>query len=68
MSDVSLRASWSSKNLLRTSRQVADGEGVLDQGAGLSVAPTLQAGVFLLQRLQHVVTAQTLQKKTVAVT
>lgn len=47
----------------RTSRQVAHSEAVLDPVAGLSVAPTLQAGVFLLRRLQHVVAAQTLKRE-----
>lgn len=51
------------KNALRTSWQVSHGEGVLYKVAGLSVTPTLQAGVFLLRRLQHVVTAQTLEKE-----
>lgn len=47
----------------RTSRQVAYSEAVLDPVAGLSVAPTLQAGVFPLRRLQHVVAAQTLKRE-----
>lgn len=47
----------------RTSRQVAHSEAALDPVAGLSVAPTLQAGVFLLRRLQHVVAAQTLRRE-----
>lgn len=46
-----------------TSRHVAYSEGVLDEVAGLTVAPTLQAGVFLLRRLQHVVAAKPLQTK-----
>lgn len=45
----------------RTSWQVAHREAVLDAVAGLSITPTLQAGVLLLRRLQHVVTAQTLK-------
>lgn len=49
--------------MYRTSWQVAYREAVLDTVAGLSVTPTLQAGVFLLRRLQHVVTAQTLEKQ-----
>ena len=49
----------------RTSWQVAHREAVLDPVAGLSITPTLQAGVFLLRRLQHVVTAQTLKKEQV---
>lgn len=51
------------KNVLRTSWQVANREAVLNAVAGLSVTPTLQAGVFLLRRIQHVVTAQTLRKE-----
>lgn len=51
------------QNVQRTSWQVAYREAVLDTVAGLSVTPTLQAGVFLLRRLQHVVTAQTLKKE-----
>lgn len=47
----------------RTSLQVLQGEAVVDTVAGLSAPPTLQAGVFLLRRLQHVVTAQTLQRE-----
>lgn len=49
------------KSQHRTSWQVASVEGVLDKVAGLAAAPTLQAGVFLLGRLQHVVTAQALK-------
>lgn len=45
----------------RTSLQLLQGEAVVDTVAGLSAPPTLQARVFLLGRLQHVVTAQTLQ-------
>lgn len=45
-----------------TMGQVASGEAVFDAVAGLSAAPTLQAGVLLLGRLQDVVTAQTLQR------
>lgn len=56
------------KNMNCTSRQVAYREVVLDRVAGLSVTPTLQAGVFLLRRLQHVVTTQTLEEKTNGVT
>lgn len=48
---------------LCTSWQVANREAVLDAVAGLSVTPTLQAGVFLLRRIQHVVTAQALRKE-----
>lgn len=51
------------QNVQRTSWQVAYREAVLDTVAGLSGTPTLQAGVFLLRRLQHVVTAQTLKKE-----
>lgn len=47
----------------RTIWQAADSEGVVDAVARLSVAPTLQAGVLLLVRLEYVVTAQTLQKE-----
>lgn len=46
----------------RTIWQVTNREAVLDTVAGLSVTPTLQAGIFLLGRLQHAVTAQTLRK------
>jgi len=45
---------------LHTSWQVVHSEAVLDKVAGLPVTPALQAGVLLLRRLQHVVTAQTL--------
>lgn len=48
------------EHLVVASWQVAYREAVLDSVAGLSVTPTLQAGVFLLRRLQHIVTAQTL--------
>lgn len=51
------------EKLKRTSLQVLQGEPVVDTVAGLSAPPTLQAGVFLLRRLQHVVTAQTLHKE-----
>ena len=50
-------------NVQRTSGQVADREAVPDLVAGLSVPPTLQAGVLLLRRLQHVVTAETLREE-----
>jgi len=50
----------------RTGRQVADREAVLDLGAGLSVAPALQAGVLLLKRPQRVVTAETLRREKVS--
>lgn len=53
------------ENVQRTGWQVAYREAVLDTVAGLSITPTLQAGVFLLRRLQHVVTAQTLEKEKV---
>lgn len=46
----------------RTSRQVTHVEAVRDAVAGLAVTPTLQAGVLLLRRLQHVVTAQALME------
>lgn len=50
---------WNSLILIRQSTcwQAAHREGVVNTVAGLSVTPTLQAGVFLLRRLQHVVTA-----------
>lgn len=51
------------KKVHRTFWHVAYREAVLDTVAGLSVTPTLQAGVFLLRRLQHVVTAETLKEK-----
>lgn len=53
-------------NVQRTGRQVADREAVLDLGAGLSVAPALQAGVLLLKRPQRVVTAETLRREKVS--
>ena len=46
---------------LRTSGQVAHSEGVPGWVAGLSASPALQAGILLLGRLQHVVTAQPLE-------
>lgn len=49
-------------NVQRTRLQVSRGEAVLDVVAGLSGASALQAGVFPLGGLQHVVAAQTLQK------
>lgn len=45
-----------------TGWQVAGSEAVLDAVAGLAVTPTLQTGVLLLRRLQHVVAAHTLMK------
>lgn len=42
--------------------QVVGGEAVFDAVARLSAAPTLQAGVLLLGRPQHVVTTQTLRR------
>lgn len=48
--------------IYRTGWQVAHSEAVLDVVAGLAVTPTLQAGVLLLRRLQHVVAAQTLME------
>lgn len=58
------------ENEQRTCLQVPHGEAVLDAVAGLSGTPTLQAGVFLLWGVQHVVTAQALQrgKNTTCVT
>lgn len=47
----------------RTCRQVSNSEAVLDEVAGLAVPPTLQAGVLLQRRLQHVVAAQALKKR-----
>lgn len=58
---------WDRKQLGRTYEplctcgQVSNSEAVLDQVAGLAVPPTLQAGVLLQRRLQHVVTAQALK-------
>lgn len=49
------------KKVQRTIGQVTDREAVLDTVAGLSVPPTLQAGILLLGRLQHAVAAQTLR-------
>lgn len=49
--------------LHHTGWQVACDEAVLDAVAGPSITPTLQAGVLLLRRLQHVVTAQTLERR-----
>lgn len=47
----------------RTSLQLLQGEAAVHTVAGFSGPPTLQAGVLLLRRLQHVVTAQTLQRE-----